>query len=99
MANRSDQDEDTPPNVQGLFKARKAEWDLSSANHQGQRLTPRKQAEHKTASDPIANISRPLAMREPSTQDVGDCRLWAPQPRPLRTVPKLMVINPGCTMW
>ena len=38
MANRSDQDEDTPPNVQGLFKARKAEWDLSSANQQGQRF-------------------------------------------------------------
>src|SRR5665213_504434 len=31
---------------------------------------PHQQAEHKTASDPIANISRPLAMREPSTQDV-----------------------------
>src|SRR5665213_3212355 len=31
---------------------------------------PHQQAEHKTASDPIANISRPLAMREPSTQDI-----------------------------
>ncbi len=72
MANRVRPVTRTPrSNVQGFFRARKAEWDLSSANHQGQRLTPRKQAGHKTASDPVANISRPLAMREPSTQDIG----------------------------
>jgi hypothetical protein len=29
-------------------------------------------AEHKTASDPIANTNRPLAMREPSTQAIPD---------------------------
>jgi len=36
MAYRSDRDEDNPPNVEGV-EARKAEWDLISGNHQGQR--------------------------------------------------------------
>src|ERR1019366_6096856 len=40
---------------------------------------PRKQAEHKPASDPVANISRPLAMREPSTQDIPQRRYERPQ--------------------
>jgi len=66
MAYRSDRDEDNPPNVEGV-EARKAEWDLISGNHQGQRsMTARTgrtqdctRSARRTVTDPLQRGSHP----------------------------------------
>jgi hypothetical protein len=44
----------------------------AARGHQVMESIRQAKAEHKTASDPIANTNRPLAMREPSTQAIRD---------------------------
>lgn len=72
MANGSDRNWDTPPNVEGTI-ACIADWDPARGLHQGQQSIQRlhQQAEDKTASDPRQSIISSIAMREPSRQDIG----------------------------
>jgi hypothetical protein len=73
MAYRSDRDEDNPPNVEGV-EARKAEWDLISGNHQGQRLmTARTGRTQDCTRSARRTVTNPL-QRGPSTQDIGAVR-------------------------
>jgi len=58
MANRSDQDEDTPSNVQGFYKPAEQNGASPAQTIRASGSTPRKQAGHKTASDPVAKHQR-----------------------------------------
>ena len=69
MAYRSDRDEDNPPNVEGV-EARKAEWDLISGNHQGQRSMTARTGRTQDGTRPARQTV--TATREPSTQDIAE---------------------------
>jgi transposase len=74
MAYRSDRDEDNPPNVEGV-EARKAEWDLISTNHQGQRsmtarTDPMRAGEQASLAATAASLEDPDMPQTPSRADL-----------------------------
>ncbi len=84
MANASAAITETPRALSRTISVRCAEWDSVRGNHQGQRsCAPRKQAEHKTASDKLQVTSKMscYARAIHTGQSVSSLRL---RERPLR---------------
>ena len=82
MAYRSDRDEDNPPNVEGV-EARKAEWDLISGNHQGQRSMTARTGRTQDCTRPARRtVTNPLQRGSHPHRTSKDERLFVASIRP-----------------